>query len=95
MVNKSLHVLTTANHPIVKGNRIIKREILSDSVPDELISFRKNIGINYGRFDYAVHNGNVVLYDVNRTPGISPKAAEVYSGKLKEMASGINDFLQR
>jgi hypothetical protein len=44
--DRSLHVLTTSNHPIVKGNRILKREILSDHVPDALISFRNQLGVD-------------------------------------------------
>jgi hypothetical protein len=91
--DRSLHVLTTSNHPIVKGNRILTREILSDHVPDELILFRNQMGIDYGRFDYAIVDGKVVLYDVNRTPTTFPKAAVLYSHKLKEMAAGIHDFL--
>lgn len=91
--DRSLHVLTTSNHPIVKGHRILKREILSNHVHDELISFRNQMGIDYGRFDYAIVEGRVVLYDVNRTPTTSQKAAVLYSHKLKEMAGGIFNFL--
>jgi hypothetical protein len=91
--DRSLHVLTTSDHPIVKGFRILKRDILSDHVPDELISIRTQMGIDYGRFDYVIVDGKVVLYDVNRTPTTSQKAAVFYSHKLKEMAGGIFDFL--
>jgi hypothetical protein len=91
--NRSLHVLTTSTQPIVKGKSIIKREILSDDVPEELILFRKQMGFDYGRFDYAIFEGKVVLYDVNRTPTTSAKAAVLYAKKIKEMASGINDFI--
>jgi hypothetical protein len=91
--NRGFHVLVTSNHPIVKGSRIEKRKILSDHVPDELISTRKQMGIDYGRFDYAIVDGRVVLYDINRTPTTSQKAAALYSHKLKEMAGGIFDFL--
>ena len=59
--DRSLHVLTTSNCPVVKGHSIFKREILTDNVPDELISCRKQMGIDYGRFDYAIVDGRVVL----------------------------------
>jgi hypothetical protein len=91
--DRSLHVLTTSNYPVVKGHNILKREILAGKVPDELISYRKQMGIDYGRFDYAIVDGRVVLYDINRTPTTSSKAALLYFHKLKEMAAGIHDFL--
>lgn len=90
--SKNLHVVAISDHPVVKAQRIIKREILPDPVPDELIAIRKEIGIDYGRFDYAIHNASVVLYDVNRTTTMSSKAAEAYAAKLKEMAWGIYDY---
>lgn len=90
--DKSLNVLTRADSPVIKRGVIKKREILSDTVPEELVSVRRQMGFDYGRFDYALVNGKVVLYDVNRTPTISPKALEAYSHKIKEMAKGILSF---
>lgn len=91
--DKNLHVITTSEHPIIKGCRILKREFLSDSIPEELSSLRNQMGIDYGRFDYAVVDDRIVLYDINRTPSTSQKAAIIYSNKLKEMATGIYDCL--
>jgi len=38
-------------------------------VPGELCEIRKRLGFDYGKFDYVLRDGQVVLFDVNRTPG--------------------------
>ena len=44
----------------------MKKEI---PVPEQVLRLRHHLGIDYGKIDYAIHNGEVVIYDVNRTPG--------------------------
>jgi hypothetical protein len=39
-------------------------------VPEELYTMRTKLGFDYGKFDYALHDGKIVLFDANRTPGI-------------------------
>jgi len=90
--DRSLNVLTTASTPIIKGSTIEKREILSDAVPEKLIRIRRQLGFDYGRFDYVLLNGEAVLYDVNRTPTTSSKALETYAHELKDLAKGIFCF---
>ena len=36
--------------------------------PEELRAIREQLGFDYGKFDYVLHEGQVVLFDVNRTP---------------------------
>jgi hypothetical protein len=38
-------------------------------VPPELRRMRQQMGFDYGKFDYVVQDGKVVLFDANRTPG--------------------------
>lgn len=38
-------------------------------VPTEIIAARRELGMDYGKIDYTIHNGRVVLLDVNKTPG--------------------------
>jgi hypothetical protein len=90
--NKSLNVITTSTNPVVKGINIVKREILSDDIPKELIYYRDHLGFDYGRFDYAIVNNEVVLYDVNRTPTITQRAYDAYRHKVNDLAKGIFCF---
>ncbi len=41
------------------------------STPDAIRGLRRRLGIDYGKLDYVVHDGEVVLLDVNRTPAVS------------------------
>ncbi len=55
--------------PVVKGaNTIEVREV---PPPPELRALRRQMGFGYGKFDYAMREGRVVLFDANRTPSIS------------------------
>jgi hypothetical protein len=38
------------------------------STPQELDEMREKLGFDYGKFDYVLRDGKVVLFDVNRTP---------------------------
>ena len=42
---------------------------LDEPVPEALRSLRRQLGFDYGKFDYSVVDGHAVIYDVNRTPG--------------------------
>ena len=37
-------------------------------VPEALHTLRARLGIDYGKLDYVIHEGQVQLLDVNRTP---------------------------
>lgn len=52
--------------PVVKLGRTL--EPISDPVPPELREARRRLGFDYGKFDYGIVDGSMVLYDVNRTP---------------------------
>lgn len=57
----------TSREPLVKGPNVIRREPLAE-VPGELRDLRRELGMDFGTFDYGLVDGRVVLYDVNRTP---------------------------
>lgn len=78
--------------PIVKSASTLRREPLDD-VPDELRELRVELGFDFGKFDYAIVEGQVVLYDANRTPctgaGVMAKSQERY----RNLAEGIWEYL--
>jgi hypothetical protein len=60
-------------------------------IPEELYEMRKRLGFDYGKFDYVLCDGKVVLFDVNRTPataalqhwGLTEKVARQLAGGIK------------
>ena len=80
-----------AKVPIVKfRNMATKDEPVP--VPDELKILRKRLGFDYGRFDFAEHKGETVIYDVNKTLG-GTYHLEAYAAHLDMLATGIDTFL--
>src|SRR2546421_3513047 len=67
--DRETNSLSYAKEPIIKSSNVIRREVVPD-VPDELRRTRHEMGFDFGKFDYAIVNGKVVLYDVNRTPSL-------------------------
>lgn len=59
--------LLKSNEPLVKSANVLHRE-RNIPVPPALHALRARLGFDYGKFDYAVVDGEVVLYDANRTP---------------------------
>jgi hypothetical protein len=81
---------TVSPDPVVKFRGVMERT--SDPVPADLRRIRAELGFDYGKFDYGIVDGEVVLYDVNRTPGADadPRA---HAETIEALAPGIRDFL--
>lgn len=60
-------------------------------VPSELQELRREMGFDYGRFDYVEHNGKSVILDVNKTLG-GAHHVDKYKKQLDLLASGIKAF---
>ena len=91
--SKGFHTKNTSDNPIVKGRNILDRQILDEPTPPALLQAKEQLGVDYGRLDYIVSNGEMVLFDVNRTPSIRPKTAARYQNQFQEMSMGVFDFL--
>ena len=77
--------------PIVKGANMIALE--PTTVPEELRAERERLGFDYGKFDFVVHDGQVVLLDANRTPTGAAAISDYQSQQAIKLALGINGFL--
>lgn len=62
-------------------------------VPDEVVSLRRQLGLDYGKIDYIIHDNQVVILDVNRTPG-TPGTAEATARTVNDLSDGIWSLLQ-
>ncbi|HPC75530.1 MAG: hypothetical protein WAZ17_05955 [Thermovirgaceae bacterium] len=79
-------------NPIVKAGNRTGYEYLKE-VPIELRAVRKRLGMDFGKFDYVVSDGEVILLDVNKTPTVAGNGAP--SENLLRLASGINMYIER
>lgn len=77
--------------PFVKLKGITRHEYI-DSVPDSLRQTRAAMGMDFGKIDYVMVNGEAVLLDANKTPTVRQSATP--SNNMLRLASGLADFLE-
>lgn len=90
--DKETNSLSYSHQPIIKSGNVIRREIVAD-IPDEIRQMRKDLGFDFGKFDYAVVDGRVILYDANRTPTLGQFTKEQYLSSIHLLAEGIHGYL--
>lgn len=61
--------------------------------PSELVALRRAMQMEYGKLDYAVVDGEVVVYDVNKTPSFGALAPERARAILGDLARGVDALL--
>ena len=81
---------TLSSEPSVKFRGVMERT--ADTVPAELRRVRAEMGFDYGKFDYGIVDGEVALYDVNRTPGAAADP-RLHDETVDALAPGIRDYL--
>jgi hypothetical protein len=60
--------------PIIKGANTLRIE--TSSVHPDMREKRRQLGFDYGKFDYVEHDGRAYLLDANRTPGAPPREVD-------------------
>lgn len=85
--------IDSSTRQTVKGPGTFKR-VQDDFVPDDLRMLRKQMGFDYGKFDFAIVDGKTVLYDINRTPTVGTTTLKQFQQELIEnLAQGLDSFL--
>jgi hypothetical protein len=79
-------------HPVVKARDVVER--VPAPIPDELRAWRDELGFDYGKFDFVIHEGRPVLFDVNPTPGLFVAFSAAVRAANAELARGIDTWLQ-
>ncbi len=72
--------------PVVKDEEEAGSEVVS--IPNEIVQFQNEIGLDYGKIDYVIHDGNPVILDVTKTMGgaFGVDAATI-------LADGLEDYM--
>ena len=71
---------------VVKASTSIGHDVVP-ALP-ELLALRRKIGLDYGKIDYVVRDGNVIVLDVNPTPGL-PANGPLARGIAQHLADGV------
>ncbi len=79
--------------PIVKANDVVKRDY-DCPVPEALRERRRQLGFDFGKFDYTVVDGEVVLFDTNSTPMMRMDGSPSLrlQSALEELSRGLYSF---
>jgi hypothetical protein len=83
--DKDVHKVYRSKEKIVKGSDQVQSEGMP--VPAELDAIRQELGMDYGKLDYVLRDGKVVLLDVNRTPGC--EKGQMARNMAHHLAEGI------
>jgi hypothetical protein len=78
--------------PIVKYGGSLER--LNEPAPENLKALRERLGLDFGKIDYGVVDGEAVIYDVNRTTGNADDEAPLQE-LFDTIKDGIWDFVPR
>jgi hypothetical protein len=80
-----------SSSPIVKGRAVMDRTPVP--VPPELRARRRELGFDYGKFDFVLRDGVPVLFDANRTPGLPPSLRAPLRDDILHLARGIKAYV--
>ena len=68
-------------------------EFIPGVPPAEIRAIRKKLNLRYGKIDYAIHEGETVIFDVNKTVG-TVSDESIGAGQIADyLAPGIINFL--
>lgn len=87
--DRSISGRVGSRDPIVRISRA-ETPITSVDIPPELHAWRKELGLDYGRLDYVLHDGKPILLDANKTLGCD-KSLRTDNGMCDDLAEGIKD----
>jgi hypothetical protein len=82
-----------SRHAVVKAADVLER--VPVPVPDAIRARREELGVDYGKIDFVIHDGEPVLLDVNRTPSTSPTLNAAIEASNAAHALGLESFLAR
>lgn len=96
--DQEIHYVNYSDEKIVKSwNKNGYKMLPNEDIPFEIRQIRTNLKMDYGKFDYVMHDGKPVLYDVNKTPGGARIKLDnpVRIRNIKTLASGIKGFFTK
>jgi hypothetical protein len=75
-----------SHDPIARGRSVFDPR--EEEMPPEILAAREELSLDYGRIDYAIVDGNVVIYDVNKTPSVRVRTERAMA-IVQRLAEGL------
>lgn len=85
--DKMICFKTFSSDPIVKEEKEVRSQKIE--MPDEIIHLRNKLGLDYGKIDYVMHNGEPVVLDIGKTIG----GGDFGRDTALTLAQGIHSYL--
>lgn len=80
-----------SSSPVVKARNSLRVEPIEPH--PAILAWRKTLGIDYGKLDYVIDDGEVVLLDVNKTTGASRQMADAdLPAMRRHLAEGLYSY---
>jgi hypothetical protein len=89
--DRETNSLSYSKSPVVKSSNVVRREVVPE-IPEALRARRLELGVDYGKFDYVIRDGEVVLYDVNKTPSMGNFTSGQMSASVLELSRGLEYY---
>jgi hypothetical protein len=91
--DRQINFLLRSSARVIKGSNAVSCD--ETAAPPELDEIRRRLGLDYGKLDYVIRDGKVVLFDVNRTPASAAlERYQLTSRVVAHLAVGIGPLLE-
>lgn len=85
--------LNFSNGPIVSWSNTIRTE--SCPVHPQAARWRRELGFDYGKFDYVIHRGEAILLDANKTTGSGDSVGDaLVEADRQKQAAGLMRYYE-
>jgi hypothetical protein len=92
--DEEVGLLVKSRSKIIKGRDVIDLQFISGIAPTEVQQFKKDHHMEFGRIDYVIHRGEVVIFDANKTASLSQTSINELSNVLiKPLSQGISNYV--
>ena len=82
----------TSDLPIVKSRRLVEVKLL-DTVPDSVRAVRRRHGLDFGKIDFVMRDGEAFVFDVNKTPTVHLNKKGKPGPFVRRLADGLEGLL--
>jgi hypothetical protein len=78
--------------PISKAAAVLRYE--PAEVPEKLRVERERLNFDFGKFDFVMHEGEPVLFDANKTPGVATAILPLMKAGALNLAEGFDALVR-
>lgn len=91
----SISLIRRGLEPIVRPPFPCHAQVTFDPPPDRVRLRAKELGFEYGKFDFTLHNGQPIIFDCNRTPTGPSYTQAQFETFGEHLATGLLTWFER